>query len=59
MSPKNVKDGYDKMHAYFARLAAMRTARGLRRWLLRAYWAGLITREILVASNKTIGRRRT
>ena len=59
MSPKTVKDGYDKMHAYFARLAAMRTTRGLRRWLLRAYWTGLIDRDTLVTTNKTIGRRRT
>ena len=59
MSPKAVKDGYDKMHAHFARARAMKAATNLRRWALRAYWSGHITRDTLVTTNKTIGRRRT
>ena len=59
MSPKTVKDGYDNMHAYFARVRAREAAARLRRWVLRAYWGGHLTREILVATNETLRGRGT
>ena len=59
MSPKTVKDAYDKMHAHFAWVGAMRAARKCRRWVLRAYWTGHITRDELRTTMKTIARRRT
>lgn len=59
MSPKTVKDGYDKMHAYFKRLRARKARTRLRRWALRTYWNGHITRDQLLTTMHTIGRRRT
>ena len=59
MSPKTVKDGYDKMHAHFARARTRKAATRLRRWALRAYWNGHMTREQLVTTMKTLRGRRT
>ena len=59
MSPLRVKDGYDKMHAHFARTRARKAAARLRRWAERAYWTGHITRDTFRTTMKTIARRRT
>ena len=59
MSPKTVKDAYDKMHEHFAHARARKAATKLRRWVLRAYWTGHITRDTLRTTMKTLRGRRT